>query len=492
MSHMLLFPILFPIVAGVLLLTVIKYKNRKSLLVFVGTVLAANAVCGMIAVVHATEGVTAFYLTKTLPIYFKIDTVGRLFASLMMIVWVLAGFFSFEYMKHEENEQRFFGFYLILYGVLFGLDFSGNLITMYFFYELMTLTAMPLVLHPQTREAVMAGLKYLFYSFAGAYMALFGIFFIARYGTTLNFAAGSGGVIESDVFLQNETLFLVVAMLMILGFGVKAGMFPMHAWLPTAHPVAPGPASAVLSGIIVKGGILAVIRVVYQIIGAENLRGTWVQTTWMVLSLLTVFMGSLLAFREPVLKKRLAYSTVSQLSYILFGLSLFDREAMTGSLLHIAAHAFIKVALFLTAAAIIYMTGCKRVEELRGLGRGMPVMLWCYTIVSLGLIGIPPTSGFISKWYLAVGALKTQIPVFSWLGPVILLASALLTAGYLLPVAMRGFFPGEGYDASRFEGKEPPPLMLAPLLIFAGLTLAMGLFPNGLTNVFSALADLMV
>ena len=193
-------------------------------------------------------------------------------------------------------------------------------------------------------------------------------------------------------------------------------------------------------------------------------------------------MGSMLAFREPVLKKRLAYSTVSQLSYILFGLSVLNAEAATGALLHVAVHAFIKVALFLCAAAIIYQTGCKRVEDLKGIGKGMPVTLWCYTIVSLGLIGIPPTGGFVSKWSLAVGSLETGIPVFSWLGPVVLLVSALLTAGYLLPITMQGFFPGEGYDASRFEGKEPPYLMLAPLLILAALTVLLGLMPNGLTD----------
>ena len=484
MNFILLLPILFPIVAGILLLTVIHYRTRKALLAFVGTVLLVTGALAAYCIFFVQEDLTAFYLTKTLPIYFHMDSIGRLFASLVTIVWILAGFFSFEYMKHEEQEKRYFGFYLIVYGVLLGLDFSGNLITMYFFYELMTLVSMPLVLHAQTREAVMAGLKYLFYSFAGAYMSLAGIYFIYRYGTTLTFT--SGGVMERAVLQENQTLFLVVTMLMLIGFGVKAGMFPMHAWLPTAHPVAPGPASAVLSGIIVKSGVLAIVRVVYQIIGPQFLRGTWVQMAWMALTLLTVFMGSLLAFREPVLKKRFAYSTVSQISYILFGLSVMNAEAMTGALLHVAAHAFIKVALFLCAAAIIYQTGCKRVEELRGIGKGMPITLWCYTIVSLGLIGIPPTSGFISKWHLAVGALESGIPVFSWLGPVILLVSALLTAGYLLPITMRGFFPGEDYDASGFAGKEPSKWMLIPLILFAAFTVILGLAPNPLLGVFES------
>ena len=157
-------------------------------------------------------------------------------------------------------------------------------------------------------------------------------------------------------------------------------------------------------------------------------------------------------------------------------------------MLHVAAHAFIKVALFLCAAAMIYRTGCTRVEELRGIGKGMPVTLWCYTIVSLGLIGIPPLSGFVSKWLLATGSLSSGIPVFSWLGPVVLLVSALLTAGYLLPITMQGFFPGEEYDASRFLGKEPSYMMLAPLVVLAALTVLIGLLPNGLTDQLFAFA----
>lgn len=486
MEYLLLVPVFFPILAGSILLLKKEYQKRSSMLLYVGAALLITGGFALYGIFGITEGVTLFHLTKTLPVYFELDTLGRYFSLLFTIVWILAGFFSFEYMKHEEREKRYFGFYLIVFGVLLGLDFSGNLITMYMFYELMTLSSLPLVLHTQTKEAVMAGLRYLFFSFAGAYMALFGVYFICRYGTTIRFTAG--GVIPVAVLQENRTLFLVATMLMLIGFGVKAGMFPLHAWLPSAHPVAPGPASAVLSGIIVKGGVLALIRVVYQLIGADFLRGTWVQTAWMSLALLTVFMGSMLAFREPVLKKRLAYSTVSQLSYILFGLAILDAEALTGALLHVAAHAFIKVALFLCAAAIIYQTGCKRVEELKGIGKGMPVTLWCYTIVSLGLIGIPPASGFVSKWLLAVGALESGVPVFSWLGPIVLLVSALLTAGYLLPITMQGFFPGADYDASRFQGKEPSYVMLVPLLIFAVFTVLIGLVPNGLTDRLFAFA----
>ena len=328
---------------------------------------------------------TLFHLTASLPVCFHIDETGVLFAALTLIVLLCAGFFSFAYMKHEKKEKRYYGFYLIVFGVLNALCFAGNLITFYLFFEILTLTSMPLVLHNGSREAIMAGLKYLFYSLCGAYMALFGIYFIWKNSSTLAFSAGgvlhmtTGGNISGPNSLPgaaaggNTAILLIAACACLLGFGVKAGMFPMHAWLPAAHPVAPAPASAALSAVIVKAGVLAVVRVVYYIFGPDFLRGSWVQTAWLTLTLLTVFMGSMLAYREPVLKKRLAYSTVSQLSYILFGLAVMNVTAVTGGLLHVLAHGFIKAVLFLVAGAIICTTGRTRVEELRGIGKEMQI-----------------------------------------------------------------------------------------------------------------------
>lgn len=199
----------------------------------------------------------------------------------------------------------------------------------------------------------------------------------------------------------------------------------------------------------------------------------------------------MLAYREPVLKKRLAYSTVSQLSYILFGLAVMNKEAFTGGLLHVLAHGFIKGTLFLIAGAIIYTTGKTRVDELRGIGKEMPLTMWCYTIVSLGLIGIPPTGGFISKWYLATGGLAGDIGIFRYLGPAILLLSALLTAGYLLPLTIQGFFPGADYDYTSLHRQEPCHLMTIPIVLLTVLSVLIGLFPNivvaYLTNFVSTL-----
>ena len=478
--YLILLSILIPILSGIFLLVRKEFSDRKHLTAAAaaGFILTGILVIAAITTAYGTS-FELFHLTRTLPIVFAVDDLSVLFSALTSIVFLCAGLFSFEYMKHENREKRYYGFYLIVFGVLNALCFAGNLITFYLFFEMLTLSSMPLVLHNESHEALMAGLKYLFYSLCGAYMALFGIYFIYQNSDTLTFTPG--GVLNGTG-LSHTGLLLITAFVMIIGFGVKAGMFPMHAWLTAAHPAAPAPASAVLSAVIVKAGVLALIRVVYYIFGASFLQGTWVQTTWLILTLVTIFMGSLLAYREPVLKKRLAYSTISQISYILFGLAVMGTEALTGSLLHAAAHGLVKAVLFLCAGAIIYTTGKTRVDELRGIGKEMPLTMWCYTIASLGLIGIPPTGGFISKWYLAVGSLSNMLPVFRWLGPVILLVSALLTAGYLLPLTIHGFLPGADYEYQKLVKKEPSFYMTLPILVMTALSVLMGSFPTPLVD----------
>ncbi len=487
----LLFPMILPVLAGILVLALKGIReNRGRLTGVVTAVLAAEAVLTFLALSGGGD-VTLFRLTESITIAFHVDGISRLFAALTSAMWLLVGIYSTSYMEHEQEEHLFFGFFLIVEGVLLGLDFSANLVTMYVFFELMTLTSLPLVLHERTREAVMAGLKYLFYSVAGAFLALFGIFFLASVCSTLAFTPGGSGASAS--LAGKEGLLLAAVCCMVIGFGAKAGMFPLHGWLPTAHPVAPAPASALLSGVITKSGILAVIRVVYYVVGPEYIRGTWVQTAWIVLSLLTVFMGSMLAYKEKVFKKRLAYSTVSQVSYIMFGLSLLQPQAFVGALSHIVFHSLIKDALFLVAGAVIVETGWTRVEEMRGLGRVMPFTLGCYTAASLALVGIPPFCGFVSKWYLAVGALASQTGVWAVAGPAVLLVSALLTAGYLLPVMIRGFFPGQDFDDAglaqqKLLGKEPPLRMLLPVFLLAAAALLFGCFPGRLLELSEAVA----
>lgn len=482
---MIFISILIPVFTGLILLLSPEWKNRKLLCAFTAAALLLSvSVMGITLSVTGDKGaVTLFNLTQSLPILFKIDGVGRFFAVLTGMVWMLAAVYSFVYMGHEQKEKRYYGFYLLSYAILIGLDFSGNLITFYLFYELMSLLTLPLVLHSGTKEAIMAGLKYLFFSLAGAYMVLFGLFMLNRFGNTLTFTAG--GVLDLSLIQGKEGLLLAAAFLMLLGFGVKAGMFPLHAWLPTAHPVAPAPASGILSGIIVKCGVLGVVRTVYYLFGVGFLRGTWIQQVWLVSILITVLLGSMMAYREKVLKKRLAYSTVSQVAYILFGLAMMQPGSFVGAFLHIGAHAFMKCGLFLIAGVIIFKTGKTKVDELAGIGRQMPVTMVCYTLLSLSLIGIPPFAGFVSKWYLGMGSVLAELPVFDVLGPAVLLVSALLTAGYLLPLSIRAFLPGEETVGIKVEKQEPSMLMLIPILLLTVLITIGGLFPGQVIEFIS-------
>ena len=481
--------ILFPIIAGGLLLicpikelgahdTPVDDKKRITfdfLCKYTGIALVIGFILMLLSVakLYETE-LNLLRFNEDLILSFKVDVLGRIFAIVMGLVWTMVGFFSFEYMKHEKNNKRYFGIYLMVLGILFGLCFANNMTTYYTFYELMTIGSFAMVLHNQSHEAVMAGLKYLFYSFAGAYMVLFGFYFVHQYAIDQTMTFSLGGIIKESSGILNISM-----LLMIVGFSVKAGMFPMHGWLPTAHPVAPAPASAALSAIIVKSGVLGIIRVIFYIFGADNFAGSYVQKIVLTLSLITVFIGSMLAYKEKVLKKRLAYSTVSQVSYILFGIFMINDMAFKGAIIHVAAHAAIKSTLFLCAGAIIYITGHTKVDELRGIGRRMPVMLWCYTIVSLGLIGIPPFGGFTSKWYLCMGALDANMKIFSWLGPVVLLVSALLTAGYLLPITINGFLPGNDFDEDSLKDiKEPKLIMLIPIIVLTLASVIVGMFPE--------------
>ncbi|MBQ6364909.1 MAG: proton-conducting membrane transporter [Oscillospiraceae bacterium] len=414
-------------------------------------------------------------LAPSIELRFAVDEITCFFAGLGSFMWLMSGIFSMEYMQHETNHTRFYAFFLMGEASMLGVTLSANYPTLYLCFEWMTLLTLPLVFHIQSEESIQAGIKYLLYSFAGAFAGLMGIPFLAKYGTTLNFV--HGGVLDPLLTEGHEGLLLAVAFAAILGFGAKTGLFPLHAWLPAAHPVAPAPASALLSGVVTKAGVIAILRVIYYLFGAQFLAGTWVQTALLTISLLTVFMGSSMAFRENIFKKRLAYSTVSQVSYILFGIFLMNDTALEGSLLHVLCHSLAKGGIFLCAGTIIYKTDKTDVRQLRGIGKEMPVVLWCFTLCSLALVGIPPMSGFMSKWYLALGSLENGFPVISWLGPVILLISAILTAGYLLPITIHGFFPGADFDYSTLVKKDPTLWILVPLLILTTLA-AFTLFPQ--------------
>ncbi len=423
---------------------------------------------------------------------FRVDELGLMFALLFASMWILVAIASIEYMKHEKRRKGFYVFYALTGVILVLAAFAANFFTYYCLFEAMTLLSMPMVLNSRSHESVMAALKYLFYSMGGAFLTLFGFFLFMTKGFDLTFTAG-GCIPESAEF---GTLELVGAFCMVLGFATKAGMFPMHGWLPTAHPVAPAPASAVLSGVITKAGVLGIVRSIFYCVGPDRIRGTWVQYTFLVLSMTTVLMGSMMAYQERVLKKRLAYSTVSQVSYVLFGLATLEPVGFIGAILHVIFHSLVKDTLFLTAGAVIIKARKALVSQLDGIGRKMPITMWCFTLSSITLIGIPPTSAFISKWYLAQGALDMDIPVIRWLGVVFLLVSALLTAGYLLTVSIRAFLYGEKDESGTEKtGQEPVTdpglLMIVPMLIMTVFSVVLGIWPIGLSRKLLELTKIL-
>ncbi len=484
MTLLLLLSILLPIVLAL----VWRFKrlsgeslNRATLItVSVGAGLAA------LAALLSLEGEISLRWTDMLTLSLRVDGVSRIWLLLIAVIWPGVALYATEYLEHDPNPGRFFLFYTITQGILHGLAMSGNLVTFYMFYEAMTLLTVPLVLHNMDKEAVAASIKYLIYSVIGASAALIGIFFVGAAGGTGDFAAGA---LTAEQLAGKEGLAMGIFMAMLVGFGVKAGMFPMHGWLPTAHPVAPAPASAVLSGVITKMGVLGVIRVLYSIAGVERLRGTWVQMALLGLTVLTILMGSLLAFKEKKLKKRLAYSSVSQVSYVLFGLFTMTEIGFVGAVLHVLFHSLMKNTLFMSAGSIIHKTEKTYVYEMDGLGKRMPWTYAFFTVASLGLVGIPPTGGFISKWNLAQGALATGMSV-SWIGPTVLLISAILTAAYLFTVVIKGCFPGE--DVKPEPNCEAGIRMLAPMAVFAALIVLLGVFSGGIISYLEALAGTLL
>ncbi len=484
-------PILFPICAGI---AVAFYERKgehrhsfgKGLLI---SLLVAETCLSGLYVFFGAEKLVIFSFTDLISAVLKKDLFTQIFIVMTSFVFLLTGIYATDYMRHDdsktEEEQKvktlagktFFCFYLVVWGVLVGLAQAGNLLTFYMFYELMTVTSVVLVVHDMTKEALFAAKKYIYYSIAGASFALFGFAFIAKTtGGNLEFLPGGS---LTGVNGENSGIVLISVFLMILGFGAKAGLFPMHGWLPSAHPVAPAPASAVLSSIICKAGVLGIIRVVFFIAGPELLRGTPVQWAFLTISLLTVFMGSMLAYKENVLKKRLAYSTVSQVSYILFGIACLNPVSLFGAVLHIIFHACLKTTLFLNAGTVIYSTGRHRCDELVGIGKALPVTLSTFTVASLGLVGIPPVCGFVSKWYLCMGALDMKETVVGYIGIAILLISALLTAGYLLSIVVAGFFPGQDvkeFDENLERSGKVKKGMLIVMAVLAVMALLLGVF----------------
>ncbi|KPU42300.1 Na(+)/H(+) antiporter subunit A [Oxobacter pfennigii] len=404
-------------------------------------------------------------------IYFKVDKLGILFSLLVTILFILTFIYSLEYMKKEGNIKRFLFYLLLTEAVVLGIAFSGNLMTLYVFYEILALVTFPLIIHKGNGESKYNGKKYLFYSFGGAALILFGM--IVLYSLTKSTEFAPSGIVN-NLPSNNRELYIISYISMFLGFGVKAALVPFHSWLP-AVMVAPIPASAFLdAAAVVKSGVFAIIRMSYFIFGAEVISDFSTNSIFYIFILLSIILGSFLALHQKNIQRRLAYSTISHLGYILLGIVMINEDALMGSLLHMVNHAFIKINLFLCTGAIIYMTNKTRTEEIRGIGKKMPVTMGCFTASAISLIGIPPANGFVSKWYLALGGLSLG----RWIFPLILLLSALLTALYILPIITQAFFK-KGNDAVIDIG-EAPPMILLPIMIITAIIIVLGLFPNTL------------
>lgn len=470
--------LLAPLVAA---LAMPMIQSDKSIHLIRDLSLAVSLV-GVLVLAFLQTGTLVEFSVGALAFKFGFDECGRIFGVLFAAIFLLASIFSTEYIAHEHNPRQYNTFFLLTLWAMLGLSLAQNLCTYYMCYELMTVLSLPLVLFESTKGAHKAGMKYLGYSLFGASLALFGFFCLNTFCDTTDFVAR--GTLNATA-LEHPKMFLFSVFCLLIGFGCKAGIMPLHFWLPTAHPVAPAPASAVLSATITKAGVLGIIRVIYYMVGVDALRGTWVQTLMLVLALMTVFSGSMLAYKEKLMKRRFAWSTVSQVSYVLFGLFLMTSAGIQAAMMQVVFHAVCKTALFLTAGAIIHHTGHTYVNELDGIGHKMPAVMAAYTLASLSLIGIPPFAGFVSKWGLVTAGMEAM-PRLGLVGAVTLLASAILTAGYLLPLSINGFLKPDTTKGTT----RPTWRMAVPIMILSGALLLMGILPHGLVKVISALSAL--
>lgn len=433
----LILPILLPMILGAALLCGVV-KEATGIKTFAGVSVILTALSVWVCILVAPEApFTLLRFTERLTLSFRLDLLSKLFAGLVALLWVPTTFYAFEYMKHEGGERKFYGFFVLSFGVVLGIAFAEDLFTLYLFYEYLSFSTLPLVMHSMDDKARFAGKRYLIYMVAGGALSFVALLFLLSYAPTLDFM--SGGVLSPDAIIGHENQLRWVFLAAFFGFGVKAAIFPLHRWLPSAS-VAPTPVTALLHAVaVVKSGVFAILRLTFYSFGTLLLQGSFAQDTMLVISILTILFGSMMALRTPHLKRRLAYSTVSNLSYILFGAALMSTQALAGSMMHMIYHAFTKIALFFCAGSILHQTQVEYVRDLGGMGRRMPVTMACLTLSSLMLIGVPPLGSFGSKWIMATAAAAQPSPL-GILGVVALMASEVLTALYLFGCIIRAYF----------------------------------------------------
>ena len=481
-----LFAVLIPFVSGVLV-PVLPFKSRRGMLWFMEVAVTLNSLLVFcILAFRPEEALTIFRFTGNLSITLQADGLGSLYAALVAFLWPLAMLYSFEYMKHEGNEKTFFMFYIITYGVTLGVALAENILTMYFFFEMLSLVTLPLVMHTRTREAILASRTYLYNMLGGAAFAFIGMIFILTYGTTSSFVAG--GVLDPAKIGGRAGMMPVIYVLCFCGFAVKTAMWPFSSWLPKAG-VAPTPVTALLHAVaVVNTGAFATMRVTYFSFGTEMLRGTWAQDVIMALAIFTIVYGCSRALKETHIKRRLAWSTAGNLSYVLFGVAMMTPMGLVGAMAHMVFHSFIKICSFFCAGAVMYMSDRKYIYELDGFGRRMPKVFGIFTVSALALMGVPGLCGFVSKWNLAKAAVDSE-NVLAYVGVAALLVSALLTAIYMLTIVVRAFFPGKDFDYGTIaEVKDPGWMMLVPLGVFVVFMFAFGLYSGPVIHLMEGIA----
>ena len=494
-----LFVILFPIVMTPVIMSAggrsDKLRNALSLLT---SAVTFGLTLSLFPVVMRGDVIqlTLFEILPNLEISIRLDILSFNLGAIASFIWFLCTIYSLDYMAEEHGGDRYYPVLMFTLGSCLGIFFAGDFFTLFVFFELMSLISYILVVHEETEQALKAGYKYLVMTIIGGLALFLGIIITFELGDTVSLGVGS--IIEEVTFLS----FLAFACF-VIGFGMKAGMFPLHVWLPDAHPVAPSPASALLSGVMLKTGAYGLFRVVFNAFSIEIMQVNNWDIILGVLAVVTTLLGSAVALTQNDIKRRLAYSSVGQMGYVLIGLSILNENALTGTMFHIFSHAIMKSCLFLAAGAIIWKTGKRQISEMGGIGREMPYTMACFSIAALAMIGIPPLSGFLSKWTLGLGALDANLTIYA----VVLLISSLLNALYYLPIIVPAFFEiigeseaAEGgshghnqtqVSALKLKVQDATPKMLAPLIILALCTFIFGLTPlnipfdlSQLTTVF--------
>ena len=450
-----------------------KRPNLREGWTFLAGFIKLGIVVSMLPVILG-GGTVQYTLCEVLPglaIAFKVDAMGMLFALIASTLWLVTSAYSIGYMRglNEHSQTRYFSFFAVALSATIGVAFAANLFTMYLFYEMLSLATYPLVTHHQDSEARASGRKYLTFILGTSIgLVLPAMLIVYSLTGTLDFAAA--GILTGTT---SKVMVIVLLLMFVFGFA-KAGIMPMQGWLPAAM-VAPTPVSALLHAVaVVKVGVFSIFRVSTGIFGVDLLRSLDLGGMLCVIASITILVASLIALSQDGLKRRLAFSTIGQLSYIVLGMALLSPSGLTGGLLHIGMHAFGKITLFFCAGAIFVATGKKNISEMVGIGKQMPVTMIAFLIGSMSVIGIPPTGGFISKWHLLLGTLEAnRIPML-----VVLLSSSLLNAAYFLPVFYRAFFCTA--DESMFEAKvsEAPIWCVAPLVLTAAISVGLFFYPQ--------------